>query len=87
MYLYLGTHPRTLYLITSTHDDKLGRPPRALVFRAAGEQGACKVLVEFLNRDEIEMMNLVRLSSRVVKGVLGLIAVDGGQCPLEWHYE
>ncbi|KAF9464340.1 inositol polyphosphate phosphatase [Collybia nuda] len=74
MYLYLGNNPRVLYLVTSSHDDRLGRPRRALVFRA-GEAGS-QVVVEFLPKDEIDLTNIVRLTSRVVKGCLGLISIE-----------
>ncbi|KAF4619399.1 hypothetical protein D9613_005124 [Agrocybe pediades] len=74
MYLYLGTSPRALYLITSSHDERLGRPRRALVFRAGEEQS--RAIVEFLQKDQVDIHNLVRLTSRVVKGCLGLISVD-----------
>ncbi|KAG2013815.1 phosphatidylinositol phosphate phosphatase [Coprinopsis cinerea AmutBmut pab1-1] len=74
MYLYLSNAPRTLYLVTSSHDEKLGRPRRALVFRAADKDS--QVVVEFLPRDEIDLGNLVRLTNRIVKGCLGLISVE-----------
>lgn len=76
MYLYLGNSPRVLYLVTSSHDDRLGRPSRALVFRA-GESGS-QAVVEFLPKDEIDLSNAVRLTARVVKGCLGLISIDNG---------
>ncbi|PPR04035.1 hypothetical protein CVT24_010610 [Panaeolus cyanescens] len=74
MYLYLKNHPRALYLVSGTHDDRLGRPRRALVFRAT--PGQSKAIVEFLHRDQIEFAGLVRLTSRIVKGCLGLISID-----------
>ncbi|KAF8076611.1 inositol polyphosphate phosphatase [Lyophyllum atratum] len=74
MYLYLGHNPRVLYLVTGLHDDRLGRPPRALVFRA-GETSS-QAVVEFLPKDEIDLTNAVRLTNRVVKGCLGLISID-----------
>jgi hypothetical protein len=76
MYLYLGNNPRVLYLVTSSHDDRLGRPRRALVFRA-GEAGS-QAVVEFLPKNEIDLTNVVRLTSRVVKGCLGLISIENG---------
>lgn len=77
MYLYLSNAPRTLYLITDQQDEKQGKPRRALVFRAA-EGSNSQAIVEFLRAEEVDMLNLVRLSSRIVKGCLGLISVDGG---------
>ncbi|RXW21953.1 hypothetical protein EST38_g3922 [Candolleomyces aberdarensis] len=74
MYLYLSNAPRTLYLITDIHDEKNGRPRRALVFRAA--EGSSQAIVEFLRADEVDVTNLIRLTSRIVKGCLGLIGVD-----------
>ncbi|KAF8238902.1 inositol polyphosphate phosphatase [Tricholoma matsutake] len=74
MYLYLGNNPRVLYLVTSSHDDKLGRPPRSLVFRAGNANS--QAVVEFLRKDEIDLANVVRLTSRVVKGCLGLISIE-----------
>uniref|UniRef100_A0A8H8CK11 phosphoinositide 5-phosphatase n=1 Tax=Psilocybe cubensis TaxID=181762 RepID=A0A8H8CK11_PSICU len=75
MYLYLAAAPRALYLVTSSHDERLGRPRRALVFRSAGE-GQSKAIVEFLHKDQVDISNLVRLTARVVKGCLGLISVE-----------
>jgi hypothetical protein len=77
MHLYVGHNPRVLYLATSSHDQKLGRPRRTLVFRAA-EGNPTQVVVEFLPKDEVYLRDVVRLSSRVVKGCLGLISVDNG---------
>src|ERR1700726_2855415 len=77
MHLYLSNSPRVLYLVTGSHDHKLGRPPRALVFRAALENSA-QVVVEFLHKDDVDLSNLTRLTSRVVKGCLGLISIDNG---------
>ncbi|PPQ65581.1 hypothetical protein CVT26_000530 [Gymnopilus dilepis] len=74
MHLYLGNNPRSLYLVTSSHDEHLGRPRRALVFRAG--EGSAKAIVEFLQKDQIDLQNLVKVTSRVVKGCLGLISVD-----------
>jgi len=76
MYLYLGTNPRALYLITSSHDERLGRPKRALVFRAG--EGHSRAIVEFLQKDQVDIQNLVRMTTRVVKGCLGLISVENG---------
>ncbi|KAF9006532.1 DNase I-like protein [Cyathus striatus] len=69
-----GSGPRTLYLITSHHDEKLDRPSRALVFRAG--QHPSQAVVEFVPKDEVDIGSLVRLTNRVVKGCLGLISVD-----------
>lgn len=77
MYLYLSNAPRTLYLITSSHDERLGRPRRALVFRATDKDS--QAVVEFLPKDEVDLGNLVRLSSRIVKGCLGLISIENGE--------
>lgn len=76
MYLYLGQSPRVLYLITSSHDERLGRPRRALVFRAG--DSPTQAVVEFLPKDEIDLTSAVRLTNRIVKGCLGLISVEGG---------
>ncbi|KAG6878600.1 hypothetical protein C0993_003055 [Termitomyces sp. T159_Od127] len=67
--------PRVLYLITSSHDERLDRPRRALVFRAG--DSPTQAVVEFLPRDEIDLTNAVRLTNRVIKGCLGLISVEG----------
>lgn len=74
MYLYLSNAPRALYLVTSFHDEKLGRPHRALVFRAG--EGEAQAVVEFVSKDDIDLYNMVRLTNRVVKGCLGLISVE-----------
>lgn len=77
MHLYLGTSPRVLYLVTSSQDESLGRPRRALIFRA-GEGNSGQAVVEFLPKDEVDLSNVVRLTTRVVKGCLGLISVENG---------
>ena len=63
-----------LYLVTGSHDDRPGRPQRALVFRAG--ENASQAVVEFLPKDQVSLINAVLLTSRVVKGCLGLISVD-----------
>jgi hypothetical protein len=77
MHLYLGTNPRVVYLITSSQEERHGRPPRALVFRA-GENDS-QVIVEFLHKHDVNLSKAIRLTNRVVKGCLGLISVDNGQ--------
>ncbi|KAG6335115.1 hypothetical protein ID866_3984 [Astraeus odoratus] len=79
MHLYLGQNPRTLYLITSAHEEKQGCPHRALIFRAA--ETASQVVVEFLPGDEVSLSNAVRMTTRIVKGCLGLISVENGLIP------
>ncbi|KAK2466082.1 hypothetical protein APHAL10511_001724 [Amanita phalloides] len=74
MYLYLSSNPRALYLATSQHDEKLGRPERVLKFRA-GENPA-QAVVEFVPKREVDLNSLIRLTNRVVKGCLGLVSVD-----------
>lgn len=87
MYLYLGTSPRVLYLVTSSHDERLGRPRRALVFRAS-DHNASQAVTEFLPKDEVDLHNAVRLTNRVVKGCLGLISVDNGaHCAMTCYVE
>lgn len=76
MHLYLGNDPRTLYLITDEKDEILGRPRRALVFREG--QGKSQVVVEFLPTREVNQNSLVKLTTRTVKGCLGLISIDNG---------
>ncbi|KAI0375801.1 inositol polyphosphate phosphatase [Pilatotrama ljubarskyi] len=74
MLLYLSEHPRTLYLVTSSHDERRGCPARALVFRAA-QDSSSQAVVEFLPKDEVDLTSAVRLTSRIVKGCLGLISI------------
>ncbi|KAI6035067.1 DNase I-like protein [Pisolithus orientalis] len=74
MHLYLGQNPRTLYLVTSAHEEKQGCPQRALIFRAA--EAASQVVVEFLPADEVSLSSAVRVTNRVAKGSLGLISVE-----------
>jgi len=78
MYLHLGSGPRTFYLVTGSHDERQGRPSRALVFRAGDSDN--QVVVEFLRKDQVDLSNTVRITTRVVKGCLGLIAVENGAC-------
>jgi hypothetical protein len=78
MHLYLGDNPRTLYLTTSQHDEKLGRPQRVLVFRVAPSNPS-QAVVEFLQKDQVDLSSAVLMTSRVIKGCLGLINVGGGE--------
>ncbi|EMD40920.1 hypothetical protein CERSUDRAFT_111503 [Gelatoporia subvermispora B] len=75
MHLYLSDQPRTLYLVTSSQDERQGRPSRALVFRAA-EGSPSQAVVEFLPKKEVDLSNAVRLTSREVRGCLGLISIS-----------
>ena len=77
MHLYLVHNPRTLYLLTDSHDQRLGHPHRALTFRAAAAN-ASQVIVEFLPGDEVNLAGVVKLAHRAVKGCLGLISVENG---------
>lgn len=85
MHLYLGSEPRTLFLVTSSQEESLGRPRRALVFRAADRgpgnnpTSPQKAVVEFLPKDEVILTNVVRMTTRIVKGCLGLISIDNGE--------
>lgn len=76
MHLYQGNSPRVLYLVTSSYDEELGRPRRALVFRKGDQPN--QVIVEFLKKDQINLANTIRLTTRVVKGCLGLISIENG---------
>lgn len=78
MHLYLGESPRTLYVVTSSQEEALGRPRRALVFRAADGKPS-QAVVEFLPKDEVDLSNTVKLTTRIVKGCLGLISISGGK--------
>ncbi|KAI5119505.1 hypothetical protein M0805_002441 [Coniferiporia weirii] len=76
MHLYLKddrSSQRTLVLCTGTEDERAGCPSRALVFRCT-EGNASKVIVEFLPND-IDLSCAVRLTTRRVKGCLGLINI------------
>lgn len=95
MHLYLGSDPRTLFLVTSSQEESQGRPRRALVFRAADRDSGSnpnspqQAVVEFLPKDEVNLTNVVRVTTRVVKGCLGLISIDNGDhqhslCYLPW---
>lgn len=77
MYLYLSENPRILYLVTSGHDERQGRPSKALVFRTV-EGSTSQAIVEFRSRDEVDLTDAVKLSNRVIKGCLGLISVSQG---------
>lgn len=76
MYLYLGSNPRALYLVTTIHDERLGRPRRVLIFRQG--RSPTQAVVEFLHKDQIDLLSLVKLTNRIVKGCLGLILIDNG---------
>ena len=78
MHLYLGDNPRTLYLVTSQHDEKLGRPQRVLVFRVAPSNPS-QAVVEFLHKDQVDLSSAVLMTNRVIKGCMGLINVGGGE--------
>ena len=78
MHLYLGDNPRTLYLATSQHDEKLGRPERVLVFRVAPSNPS-QAVVEFLHKDQVDLSSAALATNRVIKGCMGLINVSGGK--------
>ena len=80
MYLYLSETPRTLYLVTSSVEERRGCPARAMVFRAA-QDSYSQAVVEFLPKKEVDLKNAIQLTSRVVKGCLGLISVANGTLP------
>lgn len=76
MHLYLRESPRALILVTSSEDQRQGCPRRALVFRAAeGSRSTAQAIVEFVAKDEVDLSGVVRLTSRAVKGCLGLIQI------------
>ena len=81
MHLYLKDDyrgHRTLILCTSAEEERVGAPSRALVFRSM-ENDTAKVMVEFLPLTDLDLNGAVRLTTRKVKGCLGLINVgDGG---------
>lgn len=77
MHLYLNNNPRTLYLVTSSQDERDGHPSKALVFRAT-EDNASQAVVEFLPKDQVDLSNAVKLTTRNVKGCLGLISISNG---------
>jgi synaptojanin len=87
MHLYLASDPRTLFLVTSSQEESQGRPRRALVFRAAERDHSNnpnlnaphQAVVEFLPKDEVNLTNVVRMTTRIVKGCLGLISIDNGE--------
>jgi hypothetical protein len=82
MHLYVGSNPRVLYLVTSSQDQRLGRPRRALVFRA-NPKNPLQAIVEFLPKDEVNLSNVIKLTNRFVKGCLGLIAIESGECRID----
>ena len=81
MHLYLKSGPtsaqRTIVLCTGAEDERSGAPERALVFRCM-ENNVAKVMVEFLTKDALDLTTAVRLTTRRVKGCLGLINIGEG---------
>lgn len=77
MQLYLAENPRTLYLLSGSRDESSGQPQRILVFRVA-EGDPTQAVVEFLFKDQVDLSSAVLLTSRSVKGCLGLISIGGG---------
>lgn len=77
MQLYLTEGPRTLYLVSSPRHASPGRPQRVLVFRAA-EGNPTQAVVEFLTKDQVDLSTASLLTSRSVRGCLGLISIGGG---------
>jgi hypothetical protein len=78
MHLLAGDGPRTLYLVTTSQEERSGRPPRVLLFRQA-ENVPNQIVVEFLSKDEVNLSQTVRLTSKPVHGCLGLISIQGGE--------
>ena len=81
MQLYLAEIPRTLYLLSGSRDESSGRPQRILVFRVA-EGDPTQAVVEFLLKDQVDLSSAMLLTSRSVKGCLGLISISGGMSSL-----
>lgn len=73
MQLYSTSHPRALVLTTSFHEERDGKPQKALVFRATS---ATQAVVEFLPKDQVNLLDAVLLVTRPVKGCLGLLSVE-----------
>ncbi|KAJ7068496.1 inositol polyphosphate phosphatase [Mycena amicta] len=70
MYLYLSSlsGQRVLYLVATSHQ-------RVLAFRQSDTSPA-QAVVEFLPQSQVPLPSLVRLTTRVVKGCLGLISIE-----------
>ncbi|CAE6420494.1 unnamed protein product [Rhizoctonia solani] len=80
MHLYLRDAPqRALILVTSFDDEtRLNRPRRALVFRAGeGAKANSQAIVEFLRKEDVDLVGAIRLTQYEVMGCLGLISVGG----------
>ncbi|CAE6395108.1 unnamed protein product [Rhizoctonia solani] len=80
MHLYLRDAPqRALILVTSFDDEtRLNRPRRALVFRAGeGTKANSQAVVEFLRKEDVDLVGAIRLTQYEVMGCLGLISVGG----------
>lgn len=85
MHLYLKVDSRggrSLVLTTSFEDERAfpGCPSKALVFRALNTQTS-QVMVEFLPKSEVDLSTAIPLTTRKVKGCLGIINVANG-----WHH-
>ncbi|KAJ7752739.1 SacI homology domain-containing protein [Mycena maculata] len=69
MYLYLASNPRrVLYLVAAEQR-------RVLAFRQS-ETNPAQAVVEFLPQAEVNLANVIRLTTRIVKGCLGLISIE-----------
>lgn len=79
MHLYLKEEPRALILVTTPEDERLGSPPRGLVFKASDKNNSAQVIVEFLPKAEIDLTAVVRLTNRSVHGCLGLLNIGSGR--------
>ncbi|KZT13014.1 DNase I-like protein [Laetiporus sulphureus 93-53] len=75
MHLHLGDNPRTLYLVTSPQEERDGYPSKALVFRAV-DGNSSQAIVQFLPKDQVDLDDTIKLSTRNVYGCLGLISVS-----------
>ncbi|KAF8341266.1 DNase I-like protein [Cantharellus anzutake] len=75
MHLLLQEEPRALYLVTSSEDERLGLPPRALIFKPISNRTSSQIIVEFLPKCEVDLGNLVRLTNRSVQGCLGVLNI------------
>ena len=80
MQLYLlddHSNQRAIVLCTGFEEERNGTPKRALVFRCL-EDNVAKVTLEFLPKDEVNFRDAIRLTTRRVKGCLGIINVGEG---------
>ena len=81
--LYLRPHPRTFYLISSTHALLFKQPDSQTDQTLHSKPDPNSAVVELLDISEVDLAGLIKCNSgRFIGGVLGLLSLPIGESAL-----